>query len=307
MIELAAALATGLLQDQDLRQDEMQATPATTSESMATPTTLRIPGWTIQTNEALHLGSRYPEYTIQNMLDGDLKTAWIHKSVEEADLGDWPGPFAIRIRGDQAVRLDGILIVNGFAKTSAIYRRNNRTRQVQIFDEAGVMVADQKLPESMTWQQIRLPDRPYRELTIHLTDIRRGRDNDVAISDIRLLSTGIPVFWRLRDAMAYTPGAFAGDTAEWRIVDKANAVAASSMGDHMVADPYSPDSKYVICVKEEDQAMIEIYSTSTGQRVKEAPVPFDITKVEWQSESVMMVHGMDGEEEKSLAVSAEKD
>ena len=73
------------------------------------------------------------DYKAANTLDGDPATAWNSDGRE-----DGPGPgITLTYRFSAPVDLRGITVLNGYQKTSSLWRLNERVKQVRVVTDAG--------------------------------------------------------------------------------------------------------------------------------------------------------------------------
>jgi hypothetical protein len=197
------------------------------------PTSIRWYGWEVSTSEDLIGDSRITHYPIANMFDGDPNTAWVFKrnpppkpdEGRESNAVHWGGKYAIGFDfrkegtpkdpdwGMQAKVIDGIDIMNGYNKSLETFRRNNRVVQVAIYDryaDPKNLIKTADLSDKMGWHHISLPRRAYYGLIVTFTGIRKGVDNDVAISEVRLTKDGRAVPTGLGKAYLATTGSECG-------------------------------------------------------------------------------------------------
>lgn len=166
-----------------------------------TPGAVQWPGWNISADEDV-ISARYP---LSNLADGNPQTAWVFNKTR-TDQESKPTPFnhgigkALTIRTDTGIpfTLDGITLINGYAKDAATYQRNNRIRNITI------SVYDGKehtysfpLRETQALQRCTFPKVTTRNLGISFDQVDAGKDDDLCISELALLHGGKAVDWGL--------------------------------------------------------------------------------------------------------------
>ena len=190
---------------------------------------LVFPSWHVSlseepwANEALD--DKPKSYPITNLFDGEMATAWVFEGPKwDGKGGDsWDRPLTgtpflggvaqwIEIRslsGDPPL-IDAIGIVNGYAKSPAVYARNNRITRIQL-DAAGSPWEPKWSQafdlEPVMWMQIiHVPEMPAERLRITVQQVEPGPDNDLCISEIQLYHKGRAVIPRPRPLVLCSPG-----------------------------------------------------------------------------------------------------
>lgn len=200
---------------------------AAVAASDYTPTSVRWPGFEASSSEDLIGDQRITTYPIANMFDGDPRTAWVFKrnppSEGGLDMKDyWGGRYAVSIQfrneaagGDQHSRIiDGLEIMNGYNKSEPVFRRNNRIVEMAIYEGSSAYDAEPlkvvRLSDKMGWHRISLPRKAYTGLVLTFTGVRKGRDDDVCVSELRLMSHGKPISMKVSKAFLATTGSECG-------------------------------------------------------------------------------------------------
>jgi len=175
------------------------------------------PGWRIETDEDA-LGWRYP---VTNMLDGNPRTTWVYDKTLSYQMDvTFPGSqfrhgaskrLTVRTDDQRQVAIDGLGIINGYAKSRDIYRRNNRIRSlsVTLYGKDGRTTVYQ-LNESLKLQRITFAPTAITGLELRFPKIDAGPDDDLCISELVLFSHGKPIPWCLTPALL-TNGSSHGD------------------------------------------------------------------------------------------------
>jgi len=162
-------------------------------------------------------GTRYP---ITNMFDGRPDTAWVYnKYWRHLAPGESPEDDNPEQRFDHGVGTtitidtsdfprctsfvaDGLGIINGYAKSDAVYRRNNRITKIHIDCEgegrgdtnwAGTFT----LQEVQQLQRINFPHQRWLSIDIRVDAVSIGPDDDLCISELVLYNHGKPMPWRM--------------------------------------------------------------------------------------------------------------
>lgn len=129
-------------------------------------------------------------YTVDNLFDGKNDTAWNHDSQLTDPIGEW-----ILLRLDPAAPVERMDITNGYAKSSEIFFRNHRAKNVTITvrrsdgtsEIQSIVLLDSQQPQPFEID----PGEPVTEIEIHIDSIYAGsRWDDLAVSEISLWSSG---------------------------------------------------------------------------------------------------------------------
>lgn len=177
--------------------------------------------WTVDLqSHPLGLREHYP---LANLLDGNPATAWVfeHAPKATADSEDMPPgpiktPYQITFTPSEPVRIDSIQVMNGYNKSSETFKRNNRALKIEVWGHSadgpydGKVVASSWLKDSMGWHTLKIPSKKYTGITVVFSGIRRGRDNDLALSELRFMSRGKQVPWHLPKVAMMTHGSECG-------------------------------------------------------------------------------------------------
>lgn len=175
------------------------------------------PGWQVSTSEV----SSSRTYPLTHLLDGDPATAWVyHKAWRDLPPGvawgyaeDPDARFnhgvdtTLYLEADQSFVCDGIGLINGYAKSSRTYWRNNRITHVTIHAYG---------PNHTQWnttvtlritraiQRIPVPHLRMQNLTITITAVDPGADDDLCISELVLYRQNTPIPWCLSHTVLST-------------------------------------------------------------------------------------------------------
>ena len=176
------------------------------------PVGVRWPGWYLCTTEEM-IGKRYP---ITNMVDGDPATAWVYyKYWKDLPAGTTPSTgidhryghgtdvhitlFTSTFDHTSTFVVDGIGLINGYAKSSSTYWRNNRITKIHVYasGEHDNWGGNFPLNETRAVQHINLPHQRYNNIDIRIDGVSTGMDDDLCISELVLYNHGKPVPWQL--------------------------------------------------------------------------------------------------------------
>ena len=175
------------------------------------------PGWRIETSEEYGLA----KYPITNMFDGDPSSTWVynfrpnarnasHKPQTNITHGVGAEVIISRGRtdiGERSFSLDGIGIINGYAKNRSVYYRNNRIRSLRVtIDTVAGRAAwhkDFSLRETRTVQYLSLPRLLAYHIHLTVLKVAVGADNDLCISELALYLHKKQLPWNLTPIVAY--------------------------------------------------------------------------------------------------------
>ena len=174
-------------------------------------TAISFSGWTIESSEDLYAGSRHTSYPLQNLIDRKPETAWVYsgKDYPEPISGqgvDMNGDYYFVISPETATWMDELRIMNGYNKSQEAFQKNSRAIEIQIFDnespyewkddpKVGYRIWHKplrtvKLSDTLGEKSIWLPKKKYAHLTIRITGIKRGADDDLCLSELQLRAGG---------------------------------------------------------------------------------------------------------------------
>ena len=175
--------------------------------------------WTVELrSHPLGLRSHYP---LSNLLDGDPNTAWVFEHPVKSGEPDFPpgpikSPYQITFQPANPVRIDSIQVMNGYNKDRETFLRNNRALRIEVWanddraPDGEKVIASTWLTDSMGWHTLRIPAKKYNALTVVFGGIRKGKEDDLAISELRFMSHGKQVPWHLPKAAMMTHGSECG-------------------------------------------------------------------------------------------------
>jgi hypothetical protein len=123
------------------------------------------------------------DYVPDNVLDGDRRTAWV-EGVPGLGLG-----ARLTFRFPQRVRLTGVRIVNGYAKSTAALLDNAAPRTLLISTDGRSAPVRARLPHDSRPQTTRADFGPTRRVVLEVESAYRGdRFQDLAISEVSFLA-----------------------------------------------------------------------------------------------------------------------
>ncbi len=194
----------------------------TTCRADTIPTGVIWPGWRVETEE------RYdtPGYPITWMLDGNPATTWVyhfHPNPKDEDAVGEKDPYPhgqgviiSLAKGDpgasatdqQPFLLDGIGIINGYAKSSRTYWRNNRIRLLRVTAYAPqrkpwIWTHDFPLRNTLSLQHLALPRMRAVQITLEVRAVDVGKDDDLCISELALQLNGHQLPWHVTPYVIY--------------------------------------------------------------------------------------------------------
>ncbi|MHB9026245.1 MAG: NADase-type glycan-binding domain-containing protein [Armatimonadota bacterium] len=182
-----------------------------------TRTGITWPGWRVETSEV----SDAPGYPITFMFDSSAKSAWVHHFVPDPksfeSLPRNPAPHGVgatisiscdaQYLNRQFFTIDGLGIINGYAKDSATYWRNNRIRAIRVHlrmknDTWGQTFS---LRETREVQRISFPRQSVSQIEIEVVKVDQGQDDDLCISELMLFNRSKRIPWNLTPVVLYNP------------------------------------------------------------------------------------------------------
>lgn len=151
------------------------------------------PGWSVSSSEDLSEKPKYSSYPLSLMFDGDPATAWVYSStLDDRDKAQWPTRYGVELEPRRPIVVDGLRMMNGQNQNPARFRRNNRVVQIRVTLTTGRKKSLKTfgLSDRMGWHSVSWPRVAVNGVKIELTGLHQGRDNDVCISELQLLSHG---------------------------------------------------------------------------------------------------------------------
>jgi hypothetical protein len=205
------------------------------------------------------------KYPIENMIDGDPRTAWVYSKPvlnegEGLETYEVAGSaYAILLKPDKPVHLDGIRLMNGYNKSDAIFKRNNRILKLDIYendslsDYKATKIKTVALSDKMGWHDISLPARKYRGLVVVVRGQVDGRDRDTCISELQLVSKGRAL--NLSRTLAYlrNDGDECGCGSTWSVVSHGKVLAETR---EMSWPRLSPDGRFAAGIGADDRVWV---------------------------------------------------
>lgn len=127
--------------------------------------------------------SEYGSYVASNLSDGDWSTAWVEGS---SSSGVGQSVTVSRASGDKAT-VNCLELVAGYGKSTDIYYKNARPKQVSLIADSGDVVAQVTLADSYrVVQSISFPAVSTSSITLRIDSVYEGNKyDDCAISEMR--------------------------------------------------------------------------------------------------------------------------
>lgn len=124
--------------------------------------------------------SEYGTYVASNLSDGDWNTAWV-----EGSSGSGAGQSVTASGGKATVSC--LELVAGYGKSTDIYYKNARPKQVSLITDSGEVVAQVTLADSYrVVQSISFPAVSASSITLRIDSVYEGNKyDDCAISEMR--------------------------------------------------------------------------------------------------------------------------
>jgi len=132
------------------------------------------------------LSSEYGEnvvdkkYPVSNAIDENPATAWVF----EGKYSEFKGFKGLLISFDKELEIDGISIINGYAKNDSIYKQNNSVSEFEIIF-SNKSKQQFKCNETLEYQDFHFPKQKVKWVIIKVLSERKGtKYNDLCISEI---------------------------------------------------------------------------------------------------------------------------
>lgn len=143
--------------------------------------------WVYIKSSSTLLGRTKP-YHVREIMDNDLKTAWVEGKPDDG-VGEW-----VEFTFDPEIILERISLINGYTRSETLYQANNRVKKIRISFDDGTYL-DQELKDGeLKPQTITLPEaKQIRTLRLTVLETYKGsKFNDTCISEIKFDYSHIP-------------------------------------------------------------------------------------------------------------------
>jgi len=163
-------------------------------------TAVQWPGWKIKTSECQH-GEKYP---LVNMFDGTPETAWVFNQKLYEGMGEHyhkykhgEGEYIDLQHTGDPISINGISLINGYAKSESVYQRNNRIYKlkVSVHSEGKNWEKTVDLTESRSAQKVSFPRVAIKSIRLEVVQVALGDDDDLCISEVSLLDGEYKIPW----------------------------------------------------------------------------------------------------------------
>ncbi len=279
-----------------------------------TYTRVMFPGWRITTsedawaNEELRKGMKH--YPISNLVDGDLTTAWVFEGpkgdaavIEHNHIRSTGAAFGSGVSewiefeaiSPDAPMIDAVGIVNGYAKSPAIYMRNNRVTRIRV-DGGGSSwkpewTKSADIQQVMWTQVIPVPETRGDRVRITVEAVERGEDNDLCISELQLYHRGQAVLPVPPPHMLYSAGSDCGCGDTGYLVD---LLGRPTHEEGLFAECYWPILAFSkegrrIALSSRETGGLVVADVRTGRTLYEASDVGHVTDVEWTSRTEVRI------------------
>lgn len=151
------------------------------------------PGWSVSSSEDLSGDAKYHSYPLPLMFDGDAKTAWVYSSQSnDWDKSEFATRYGVKLSSRKTITIDTVRLMNGQTASRERFLRNNRVLGLRLTLQNGnrKWVYNYRLSDRMGWHDLRFPRRKISSVKLEFTRIKRGRDNDLCISELELRNAG---------------------------------------------------------------------------------------------------------------------
>lgn len=150
---------------------------------------------------ALDNGDNIKKYPVANAIDGDPGTTWVYEcnSTSKSFAG-----FLISF--DTKTKIDGISLINGYAKSASLYLMNSSVSSFEIIFPNKKKYTF-KCNESTDIQKFNFPRQDVEWMIFKVVSERKGtKYNDLCISEISPLNDGIQLMDKQSDVLISNNG-----------------------------------------------------------------------------------------------------
>lgn len=146
-------------------------------------------------------GDKIKKYPVSNVLDGDPGTTWVYECKKT------PKSFAgFLIAFDSKTKIDGISLINGYAKSASLYSMNSSVSSFEIILPNKKKYTF-KCGESTDIQKFNFPMQDVEWMIFKVLTEKKGtKYDDLCISEISPLNEGIQLVVELSDVLLSNNG-----------------------------------------------------------------------------------------------------
>jgi hypothetical protein len=210
------------------------------------PTHIEWKDWWVASSENLYAGCIHTRYPLTHLLDGDPRTAWVFSGTGQCRDG-WRSRQALALAPREPTVIDSLWLMNGYNKSRELFLRNNRVVQIRL-SVNGKTLKTATLSDKMGWHKVSLPRQAVRHLQIEFTGLRRGRDDDLCLSELALYNNGRQIDMHMPSAVMFSEGGRRGGSHRALVSHRGEIIARDDVGEGgMVA--WSPNGRYVASVE----------------------------------------------------------
>jgi hypothetical protein len=267
------------------------------------PTRIQWPGWTVVSSEDRYAGAIHRAYPLTHLFDGNPATTWAYsgKGVSTDWRSGFPGKYSIGLRPGKPVTLDQIWIMNGYAKSEDLFRKNSRFLRLAVYDgtywqENRTLVARVDLEDRMGWHKVSLPRRAYEGITLVLEEIRRGPAKDICVSEIALYDRGTKVDMKMPAAVVASDGSECGCCSTAGAMSRSGASLAAEHENSAGTTQASPNGAFIAGVgKRGANFELFVVDAKSAKVLRRVPLAtYEYYELAWQGPDVV-VTGFKGE------------
>ncbi len=276
------------------------------------PTEIAIPGWRVTTSEDAWANEELPNglkrYPLSNLIDGAVHTAWVFEGPKwdgkEAGyrsrtgaaflggVGQW---VDIRCLLPEPPLVDAVGIVNGYAKSPAVYERNNRITRLCLdgggtpWEPAWAKTAN--LQQVMWLQVVPIPETRADRVRITVEAVEGGSDDDLCISEIQLFHKGRAIVPRPTPFVLSSPGDECGCGHAMHIVDSRGRLAHQrglAAECHWCICAFSPSGK-LAALSSDSGGGLMVVDLTTGRILHQTADITGVAELEWRDNTTLRV------------------
>lgn len=272
------------------------------------PTEIMWPGWCLQSGEELYQqdSDKFPDYPLTHLLDGDPNTCWVYRGKPPKEKPAFEADYMvakpwIRLVPCWPVTLDGIGVINGYAKSDKLYYRNDRAAKIRItLNEENYAIRPQgaeqtsletTLADEKDVQKISFKRQKVCWLKIEITQVRPGKVHDLCISELELYYEGKKVDPCMPAAVRYSPGDECGCGMEFTWIRRSGKRLFFGIPDSCLWEDSDPTGRYLghVARVRGKRFELQVVDTHTGEVINRQFGQGKVGGLEWADRSLTLV------------------
>ncbi len=142
-------------------------------------------GKAVVTSSSQYIASegKETEFDVRNLFDTSLQTAWCEGKNNDDGIGEW-----VNLQFEEYVSIHGVSVVNGYAKSEASYKNNNRVASIRVVADSGPEITIDLKDEVYDYQDNGGGETMIsgKNIKFFINTVHKGKVSDTCISEIKI-------------------------------------------------------------------------------------------------------------------------